>query len=157
MNCETAGEYIFTYDMISGQERQELHRHLSSCDSCQHLFEEQETFRMMIADVSKEEIEPVDSSRLTNNIMQKIGRRKPNPSGILHWFGLLRWGMTAVSVCLVLLFIVQTGVDEPKTNSGLQSGAILQPRGKEILRERKKKPEFSLYAKIKSNNDNIRL
>lgn len=111
MKCPEAEEKIYLYRELTSFERDQVDNHLKNCLSCRQIMARVNHLRHMIAGTQAEVPSMANEARMTSRIMdalQEIQRKKTTRwGGILQYLqtSSLRYGMTALSFCLVIFFI----------------------------------------------------
>ncbi|MCA6074259.1 zf-HC2 domain-containing protein [Fulvivirga sedimenti] len=157
MKCENAEQLIFQYAELSESERNALKAHLEGCSKCSVSFTVNRMFTEHLQVLSTEKIMPLDQNRLTEKIMVNLKKsemagEQSGGSGLSFIF--FRRLMSALSVSLILLFVIETGALTASSEAGGNTpnkDALLSEQGLSRLKNRKKKNTVSLYAMIRDN------
>ena len=159
MKCEEAERLIYLDKELSEAESGKLAEHLSSCSKCAALAASFAQIRVGISAVAAEEVAPVSAESLTNRVMDRVNTPAKKKS-VSWWPGLMRWGLSALSLVLILTFYVEyssTSISTPKKTDGQVT--LVHSGGSETLKKPREK-RASLISLIQArktlltNNDN---
>jgi len=112
MSCKHFEMNIYVYDELSVEERNRLDIHLQTCSTCQALFQEVNQARQLIRLVAEEKAVPLNSAKLTGNIMSKI--TEPVKRTWAAWVSELlmsrssKYSLSIVSSVLLIAFSIQS-------------------------------------------------
>ncbi len=121
MKCKECEEAIYTYRELSDSEKQRMEVHLQSCSACRKLFEEVMRVNSLVLKASRVAQAHSNPEWLTNKIMSGvISKPQPAKRGFSFLPGFFdvaatRYALAGVSICLLLLFFIETGnpLNEP--------------------------------------------
>ncbi len=113
MKCVHVQQQIILFRELSNLERVAVLQHLQDCESCKEYFESMQAMEAMIREVSRTDVMPPDSARLTNRIMDKIMLPDSGPSAWIdkvfrfpEW-NHVRWAMAGISFFMLALFAIE--------------------------------------------------
>lgn len=115
MNCREAEKRIYIYTELSPRERKETDIHIQSCASCKAVLEHVTSARSIAMSSSTPPL--VNPGDMTRRIMNAVHTSHPNRSFSFPRFGLLRfnnglrYGMAALSFCLLVSFFAEYNRD----------------------------------------------
>lgn len=130
MKCTIAQQHIYLYSELSAQERQSLHVHLDTCERCAKVFQAMQA-TMALVSQSQQPL-AVDHAALTARIIQAVAATSRRPLPTNWWLGqtLLRYGMAACSVLLIVFFVAEHRIAAAPVNVVYaKSGAPLRMAG----------------------------
>jgi hypothetical protein len=118
MKCRDIKKGIYLYKEISKREQEEIDLHLITCLSCRSAMDRVNAMRKVIA-FQQAKVPPMtNEAMVTRRVMDVITRMQEKKNG--RWiqfsqnpFDAFRYGMAALSVCLLVFFIDEYNIDRP--------------------------------------------
>lgn len=123
MSCQECEEAIYTYREQKEATHQIIQRHIAHCPICDKLFKEVQLMEQFTITASKAIPIQANPKWLTNRIMSMIEMesKQPKPSifSLTQFFdsALTRYSLSGVSIVLLLLFFIELGNIDSRTNS----------------------------------------
>ena len=108
MNCDNAHKQIHLFSELTAQGREGVMTHVRECKQCAELFEEVQLMQSTLQRAASVVVEPTDSFKLTNRIMERV--RVPNQSNFvdlaLSYFEskALKWALATISISLISIW-----------------------------------------------------
>jgi predicted anti-sigma-YlaC factor YlaD len=150
---------IYLYDELTDAEKQSVDDHVASCKSCRQLLEQVNTTKLVVRTAAQQKPEPRNAARLTSSIMTAVTREAASSRNpIVRAFDqvYLRYGMAAVSIGLLVLFVVEQQMPTRHPVERLYQGktvALAMPPLGHVVQQRKQR-SISLYACAQSASCN---
>ncbi len=156
MKCQECEPLIYLYEELDGEERKRLDQHLEACPDCVSLLASVQQNHSIIKQAMDFPLTPVDSARLTNNVMDRVfpARTAVSTTGEYIWSRVFRYAFTMASLCILLVFYAewQSNGTLPanqfsEKNQASKEAALISPSIRE-MRESRKQSSISLYEKL---------
>ncbi len=113
MNCKKAHKQIHLLTELTSVERDQVLNHINECRECKELAESMKFMTSVVNRIEHVDIEPFNSTQLTNKIMSGISKPDTQPLNFLELilsyieFKQVRLVMTSVSALLIILMAVE--------------------------------------------------
>lgn len=151
MNCKNANQKIHLFTELAEGERELVLHHISVCKQCMELFESVQTMNIAMNRISKFPLEPSDSFRLTNRIMNEINTTSHQPFTVLDWFiynfELKRVKLTMAGVSVLLTFLFGLEQIQVSRNSSQYSAEVNATSQTTILNARKFQDQLNVHKR----------
>lgn len=113
MTCKESQQAMLLHDLLDSHEHKQMDQHRKQCTVCEKSW--QEIVQMnAVVEKARQKNQPANPEALTNRIMTTV-IRQPDSLKSQNWieklaFGVFtRFALSGVSVCLVILFLAESG------------------------------------------------
>lgn len=116
MKCHEVKKHIYLYDELTDEERALVIRHIEGCSACRESFKFFQDQQLLVKEAASERPVLNDPMQMTSRIMSSIEKKKVKKyagvDSIMSYFdwGLVRYGMAALSVMLIVFFLTEQNV-----------------------------------------------
>lgn len=122
MSCTTFEEQIYGYRELSGADRQALEGHAAGCAACRVLLAEVKQHGAWVRLAAADKPAVGDPAQLTRTIMQALEPQRRQVAMIdSRW---LRYGLSAASVLLLALFILERPWSAQPVNQSVAAAEV---------------------------------
>lgn len=160
MKCQECEPLIYLFDELTANEQESLNKHLSSCPDCTAKFSMARQNLNIIRKSTDLKLSPLDSVRLTENVMDKVFPKKTaSPdTGEFIWSRFFRYGFAMASLCIVMIFYAEWQAVQPVKDMRYKpaveiskEASLVSPSLKKIQSSRNE-DQLSLYEKLNKND-----